>query len=241
MNIDLIISAADIKEKKIVDKTVVVIDMLRATSVITTALANGCREVVPLLTVEEALNIVKEDRDKYLLGGERNALKIEGFDFSNSPLEYSEGVVKDKTVVLTTTNGTRAIKRSEGARHIFIGAMINAFQLASEIAALNNDIVLVNAGTYDEFSIDDFICSGYIIDCILSLTEASLSDLAKTAHYVYKMNSDIKSFIKEASHYKRIEDLGLIEDLEYCCQKSITKIVPIYDDGIIREYKITTE
>jgi 2-phosphosulfolactate phosphatase len=254
MKVDIIISAGDIKSEKVKNKTVVVIDMLRATSVITTAIANGCSEVIPVLSVEEALELTRKDRKKYLLGGERKALKIEGFDFSNSPLEYTKDIIIEKSIVLTTTNGTRAIKGCEGAKHIFIGAMINAFQLAYEIVALNNDIVLVNAGTYDEFSIDDFICSGYIIDCILSLASGAkknsfhnakklnieLLDIAKTAHYVYKMNKDIKGFIKEASHYKRIEDLGLTEDLEYCCQKSITKVVPIYEDGIIRSYKITT-
>lgn len=234
MKVDIIISAGDIKEAKVEDKTVVVIDMLRATSVITTAIANGCEEVIPLLTIEEAVNLVREERQKYILGGERKALKIEGFDCSNSPLEYTSETVKDKTIVLTTTNGTRAIKGSEGARNILIGAMLNAEVLVKKIIALDNDVVIVNAGTYDEFSIDDFICSGYIVNCLEKNMELELSDIATTAHYIYKNNEDIFSFIKYASHYKRIEQLGLKEDLEYCCQKSILEIVPEYKDGKIR-------
>lgn len=234
MKIDIIISAGDIKDKKVQDKTVVVIDMLRATSVITTAIANGCDEVIPLLTIEEAINLVQENRGKYILGGERKALKIEGFDCSNSPLEYTHEIVKGKTIVLTTTNGTRAIRGSEGARNILIGAMINGEAAAKKIVQFNNDVVIVNAGTYDEFSIDDFICSGYIIDCLKRFADIELSDIAATAHYIYTNNEDIFSFIRYASHYKRIEELGLKADLEYCCKKSILDIVPEYKDGKIR-------
>jgi 2-phosphosulfolactate phosphatase len=234
MKIDITISAGDIKPEKNQDKTVIVIDMLRATSVITTAIANGCKEVIPLLTVEEAMELVRENRQHHILGGERKALKIEGFDCSNSPLEYGCESVKDKTIVLTTTNGTRAIRGSEGARNIIIGAMINGAAVAKKVLELNNDVVIVNAGTYDEFSIDDFICSGYIIECISELSNVELSDIAVTAHYIYKNNEDIFSFIKLASHYKRIEELGLKDDLEYCCKKSIVDVVPEYRDGKIK-------
>jgi 2-phosphosulfolactate phosphatase len=234
MKIDIIISAGDIRKDKIYDKTVIVIDMLRATSVITTAIAKGCKEVIPLLTVEEAMELVRENRQQHILGGERKALKIEGFDCSNSPLEYGCESVKDKTIVLTTTNGTRAIRGSEGARNIIIGAMINGAVVAKKVLELNNDVVIVNAGTYDEFSIDDFICSGYIIECIRELSNVELSDIAVTAHYIYKNNEDIFSFIKLASHYKRIEELGLKDDLEYCCNKSIVDVVPEYRDGKIK-------
>jgi 2-phosphosulfolactate phosphatase len=234
VKVDIIISAGDIKEKKVEDKTVVVIDILRATSVITTVLANGCKEVIPLLTVEEAMNLVRENSEQYILGGERNALKIEGFHCSNSPLEYSCELVKDKIIAITTTNGTRAIKGSEGARNILIGAMINGEAVARKAAELNNDVVIVDAGTYDEFSIDDFICSGYIIDCLMGISHVELTDIATTAHYIYKGNQEIYGFIKHATHYKRIEELGLKDDLEYCCRKSIIDIVPEYKDGKIK-------
>lgn len=233
MKIDLIISADDIKKEKVIDKSVVVIDMLRATSVIVTAMNNGCSEVIPVITIEEALSIADNNRDNYILGGERKALKIEGFDCSNSPLEYTPQVVVNKTLVMTTSNGTRAIKGSEGARNIFIGALINAKVVAKKLIKLNNDVVIVNAGTYGEFSIDDFICSGYIIDCILKEKNVDLSDIAKTAHYVYTQGPDLE-FIKSASHFKRIEELNLQEDLKYCCKKDIINIVPEYKEGSIR-------
>jgi len=233
MKIDIIISADDIKKEKIKNKTVVVIDMLRATSVIVTAIDNGCKGVIPVLTVDEAANIVRNSKEEFMLGGERNALKIEGFHYSNSPLEYTRETIQGKTLVMTTTNGTKAIKGCAGAGNILIGAMLNAKAIAERIVKLNKDVVIVNAGTYGEFSIDDFLCSGYIIDCVIKLVETELSDIAVTSHYIYKNNEDIKDFIKNASHYKRIMKLGLAADLEYCCKKDIIDNVPEYKDGII--------
>jgi len=233
MKIDIIISADDIKKEKIENKIVVVIDMLRATSVIVTAMNNGCKGVIPVLTVDDASEIVKNSKEEFMLGGERNALKIEGFHYSNSPLEYTRKSIEGKTLVMTTTNGTKAIKGCSGASNILIGAMLNAKAIASRIVSLNKDVVIVNAGTYGEFSIDDFLCSGYIIDCVLKLVEIELTDISVTSHYIYKNNEDIHNFIKYANHYKTIMQLGLSSDLEYCCQKDTIDIVPEYKDGTI--------
>ncbi|WMJ80569.1 2-phosphosulfolactate phosphatase family protein [Clostridium sp. MB40-C1] len=233
MNIDIIISSGDIKEEKIQEKTVVIIDMLRATSVIITALNNGCKEVIPVIDIEEAREIVENQREKYVLGGERKALKIEGFDFSNSPLEYLDGSANGKTLVMTTTNGTKAINRSVSAKNMLIGAMINASSVAKKVVELGNDVVIINSGTNGQFSIDDFLCSGYIIECILKEIKADMSDIAITAHYMYNQNEDLVTFIKNAKHYKVLLELGLEEDLEYCCRKDIIDIVPEFINGKI--------
>lgn len=233
MKLDLIISADDIKKEKVQGKSVVAIDILRATSVIVTALNNGCKRVLPVLTIEEAMDIASKDKNEYLLGGERKALKIEGFNFSNSPLEYTKENVEGKSLIMTTSNGTRAIKGSEGAKHIFIGALINAASVADKLIEAGEDVTIVNAGTYGQFSMDDFICSGYIIDRLMSKTDVELTDIAQTAHYVYTMNPDFISFVSHASHYKRIMELKLQEDLNYCLKKDIINIVPEYINGMI--------
>lgn len=231
MKIDLIISADDIKKEKVLHKSAVVIDMLRATSVITTAMNNGCKRVIPVLTIDEALETAKNIKEEVILGGERKGLKIDGFDFSNSPLEYSRDVIGGKTLIMTTTNGTKAIRGSIGASSILIGSVLNARAVAEKLLKLKDDVVIVNAGTYGQFSIDDFICSGYIINCLKEMTAVELSDVAITANYVYENNSDIKSFAKFAKHYKRIMELNLQEDFEYCCKKDTIKIVPEFVDG----------
>ncbi len=236
MKIDLIISADYIEENKIKDKIVVVIDMLRATSVITTALKNGARCVIPMLTVDEAFDEAKRLKDcgeEIVLGGERQALKIEGFDFSNSPLEYTKDKVLNKTVILSTTNGTRALNLCKKAHLILIGSMINGLAVSKKLIELNKEVVFVNAGTNGEFSMDDFICAGYMIDNILKEKQCEMSDIAKTARYVYENNKDITSFIKNARHFDVLTSLGLQEDLNYCCSKNLTDIVPIFKNGNI--------
>lgn len=235
MNLDIIISPDYVNKDYIKDKIVVVIDMLRATTVITTAFMNGCKEVVPCLTIEDAVEVAKSlDRVQVILGGERRALKIEGFDLSNSPLEYTKDIVKDKTVVITTTNGTRTLADCKSAKRVFVGSMLNAQALAKKLVDLNESVVIVNAGTYGEFTMDDFICSGYIISEILKLTDkVFLSDIAKTGMYIYKNNVDIISFINQARHYGVMKELDLIKDVNYAIQKSITDIVPEYKNGYI--------
>lgn len=222
MKIDVIISADQISDELVKDKVVVVIDVLRATSVITTALSNGCKTVIPVLTVEEAFELKnKYEKGQCILGGERRAVKIDGFDFSNSPLEYTQEAVKNKTVILSTTNGTRAITKCKMANKIYIGAIINARATAKEIVNENKDIVLVNAGTNGQFSIDDFRCAGLIVDYILNnCDEVEATDVSLMAQYYYKSDKNNKLLMK-ARHYNVLLDLGLQEDIRYCFQEDI--------------------
>jgi 2-phosphosulfolactate phosphatase len=239
MNIDVVISAHHIKPERFKGRVVVVIDVLRATSVMVTALNNGCERVIPVREVEEAMDIASKDRNRYLLGGERGGIKIESFDFSNSPLDYGVEVVREKSLVMTTTNGTRAIKNSEEADEIFIGALINGRAVAEKLAKLNKDVTFVNAGTDGEFSMDDFITSGYIINCLKGIikNQCTLTDIAKTSEYVYVNNPNIISFTKDALHYKRMKELNYHDDLTYCFSKDLITIVPEYKDGEIKIYK----
>lgn len=236
MKVDLIISADHVKENIIKDKVVVVIDMLRATSVITTAFINGCRDVIPLLTVEEAFE--KKELFKageFVLGGERKAIKIDGFDFSNSPLEYTENIIKNKTLIITTTNGTRTLTSCTSAKSVFIGCMLNASAVAEKLIDINEDIVIVNAGTNGQFSMDDYICAGLIIkEMMEKSSRIDLTDIAKASLKTYEDYPNIIDYIREARHYKVMIDLGLEKDIAYCIQKNITKIVPKYKNGYIR-------
>lgn len=235
MKIDIIISADDIIESKLENKIAVVIDMFRATSVIVTALNNGCEEVIPFLTIEETLESSEElKREEYILGGERRAVKIDGFDLSNSPLEYTKEVVENKKVLITTTNGTRTLTKSNSAKRIIIAAMINAKAVADKLLEINEDVVIINAGTNGNFSMDDYICSGYIINEMLKVdNQIELTDISKTANMIYENNSDIISYVKEATHYSVMKSLELDNDIEYCIKKSIVNNVPEYKDGKI--------
>lgn len=242
MKIDIAISADHIKQEYLKNKVVVVIDMLRATSVIITALSNGAKKVIPLLTVEEAFKEKAElelNEEEVLLGGERKAVKIDGFNLTNSPLEYGKSVVCGKSLILTTTNGTRAINLSLEADEILIGAMINARSVVEKLIELNKDVVFINAGTNGEFSMDDFICSGYMIYLLNKENNNDVTDIAKTAQMIYESNEDIVSYIKNARHYNVLKGLNLQEDLNYCCSKDIIKNVPKFDKK--NNYIVLTE
>ncbi|MGL5647639.1 MAG: 2-phosphosulfolactate phosphatase family protein [Clostridium sp.] len=236
MKVDIIITPEHINEEYIKGKNIVVIDMLRATSVMTTAFKNGCKEVIPFLTVEEVFEEAnKLGRENCILGGERNAKKIEGFDLSNSPLEYTKEVVLDKTILMTTTNGTKALNKVRDGKRVYIASVLNGKKIAERLAKLNEDVIIVNAGTDGEFTMDDFICSGYIISEIKKITEKiELTDISKTAKYIYEKNENIESFIMMAKHYGRMKELNLFKDIEYCIEKEDLNIIPIYKDGKIK-------
>lgn len=237
MKIDVIISADYIKEEDLKGKIVVVIDVLRATSVITTAIANGASKVIPTLTVEEAFK--ERDKlvalgEKVLLGGERQALKIEGFDFTNSPLEYKKEIVEGKILILSTTNGTRALTLSSSGEKVLIASLLNAKAIARELIKINKDIVIVNSGTNGEFSLDDFICGGYIIDLVTKGVTCDLTDISKMAKNYYCTSFDLKESLKEAKHYGVLKSLGLEADLEYCLTKDLHHNVIYYKDSVIK-------
>lgn len=235
MNVDIIISADDINENKIKEKVIVVIDMFRATSVIVTALNNGCNEVIPYLTVEETIKSARQMKEEeYILGGERKAIKIDGFNLSNSPLEYTKENVKGKSVLMTTTNGTRTLTKSIGAKRVLIAAMINAKAVAKRLLEINEDVVIINAGTNGNFSMDDYICSGYIINEMLKINDKlNLTDISKTANIIFETYPNIVDYVKEAAHYSVMKSLELDRDIDYCIQKSIIDIVPEYKNGKI--------
>lgn len=236
MKIDVVITGNNVTTDIVKDKVVIVIDILRATSVIITAISNGAKSVIPVTNVEEALKI-RNKMENVVLGGERKAKKIDGFDLSNSPLEYSKENIQDKNVILTTTNGTKAITRSSSADKVYIGSLLNAKAVARKVYEENKDIVIVLAGTNDKFSIDDFLAAGAIINDILEIKEYNLTDIAKTSLLLFNTNSDLEELISNAYHYNLLLDLGLHDDIKYCLEKDILNIVPEFKNGIIKNYE----
>ncbi|MGL4656717.1 MAG: 2-phosphosulfolactate phosphatase family protein [Sarcina sp.] len=234
MKIDVVISADYINQDLLKGKSVVVIDMLRATSVITTALANGAKEVIPTLTVEEAFDIKKSLGEDVILAGERQAEKVDGFDLSNSPLEFIPEVVNEKTVVLSTTNGTRALTLSSTGDRVFVASVLNAKATSKKLLEVGKDVVFINAGTNGNFSTDDFICGGYIISELCKETSCDLTDIAKISKEIYETNSNIREYVKNATHYSVLKSLELEEDIDYCCKKDMFDIVPEFIDGNLK-------
>ena len=243
MKIDIVISANHIDEESLKGKITVVIDMLRATSVITTALGNGANKIIPITSVEESFDVkdkLKEEGIEALIGGERKAMKVDGFDMTNSPLEYTKEKVSKRDIILSTTNGTRAINLCLLSDRIYIGSFLNGGHLAEYLSKMNKDIVIVNSGTNGELSLDDFICSGYIIKEILKHKDFELTDIAKLAKMTYENNEDVYKYISNAKHYNVLKSLNLEADMEYCCRKNMFDTIPYYDkkDKSIKIIKI---
>lgn len=233
MEIKLFPRVEDINYEEIKGSNAIVIDMLRATSVIVTAMENGAEKILPVLSIDEAFDI-KNKNSSVILGGERKGLKIEGFDMGNSPQEYIRELVEGNTIVITTSNGTRAIRGCTGAREIFIGSMLNGKAAASKAIDTDADISIVCAGTLGKFSLDDFLCAGYIIDEILKLKEYKLNDISFLAYYTYIENkSNLDDFIKNIYHYRYLCSIGLKDSADYCFNRGIIDIVPTFENEAI--------
>ncbi len=228
------LTAREIDPDRLVGKTAVVIDVLRATSVIVTALHNGAKRIRPVQSVEEAVAFRSGD---YLLGGERNAEKISGFDLGNSPLEYTADKVGGKEIVLTTTNGTLALSRSHQADKVLVAGFLNAGSVAAYLSRSSQPVELICAGTNGDFSLDDFLCAGLIADLLTSEKEVAQSDLAHLAIKTWRAaKSDVHTALENCRHYNILKNKGFVKDLDYCLTRDLFRILPVYDtkEGTIR-------
>jgi len=223
------------------DKVSIVIDMLCTTTTITTVLSKGCAMVIPVEKREDAFKLKTElstDLD-VICGGERDGVKLEGFDYANMPLEYDRKFIKDKCLILCTTNGTKAITKAVFSKALLIGCMNNAMAVsrkAVEMTDKNNDIILLCAGNRGQFSADDVITAGAIISRIKEEIKIDdMDDLSHTALWLYERNKDnLHHFLCKCRSYRIIENLKQKENIDYCFMEDISDTVPIYKDGIIK-------
>ena len=237
MKISVYAIPASIDDRDLKERIAVVIDVLRAASTIITALNNGCKEINPTAEIEEAIMLAKNyEKDSFLLGGERNAVKIDGFDLSNSPYEYTPEAVKGRTVIMTTTNGTQAIRKANDAKEVIIGSFLNAEAVSRYIRHRGDDVVFVCAGTDGKFSLDDILVAGAMIDILEGMnTEMEMDDLALVSLHLYKSyKSNLKKALENAYHYKNLVRAGYEKDIDYCIQLNLFPIIPVYKDGTIR-------
>lgn len=235
MNLCVIPTAQQAQGMNFSGKTAVVIDVLRATSVITTALANGASAVIPVATIEEAkLRYAACDPRQTLRGGERHALKIEGFDLGNSPLEYTKDRVGGKTVILTTTNGTCAINHVKCADGVVLACFRNVEMVAEQIMRLSHhssrDVAIVCAGTEGRFSMDDGLCAGMLIGSLRQKTEVGMDDLGSLLSRFYAQNKEnLRDALSDCFHLKRLVSLGFEDDVRFCLETNGVVIVPVFD------------
>lgn len=217
------------------NRFVIVIDALRATTVIIAALAEGARAVIPVMEIEEAVKLYHNlGADMALLCGEREGNPISGFHLGNSPFEYRAKAIKGMTLIITTTNGTRAIHAASGASVLAVGALVNASAVAADARSSGLDVTLLCAGTRGRFSTEDVLAAGAIIDA-MDPSASGLDDLSILARDEYLRNmQDLAGALEHCAHARYLIEAGYARDVEYCMTKDRLKAVPYFEKGMVR-------
>lgn len=212
--------------------TAVVFDVLRATSSIITGLAHGIEAILPVQTIEEA-RACKANDPSLLLAGERGGLPIEGFDLGNSPGDFES--LKGRRLVMTTTNGTVAIQSVKHASRVLIASLLNIDALADFLTRSSaKDLLLVCAGTVDDFSLEDAIGAGALVARLPA--EGELSDSALLVRSLYeKVENDVEEWLTHTKNGRALREIGKQRDISYCARQSIYHVVgTLSKDAIIR-------
>ncbi|SEQ61954.1 2-phosphosulfolactate phosphatase [Piscibacillus halophilus] len=232
--IHLLLKKEEIDETKINDQQIMVVfDVLLATTTIISALKDGAKEVIPVKDhVEAKREAYGLDHDEYILSGEYAGATLEGFQSPN-PLTLRD-VVNNKTLILSTTNGTVAIKKSVKANRVYIASLLNGEAVSGRIVDehLNQSIVLVCAGSGGQFNIEDFYGAGYLIDLLLEKASFDLSDAALAAYKFYVSSKNEPQKILKQSAVGQMLCRNQLEDvIDYVALKSNLDLVPYLIDG----------
>lgn len=236
MKIDVIPVYGKVLSNHISSCTVIVVDVLRSTSCIITAVGNGATKVVPAIDPGEAAMLASRlGAQNVVLAGEREAVKLPDFDLGNSPYEFTKEAVCDRSVIISTTNGTAAIHGMSAAKEVLIGGMINRTAVAKKAVELGNDIIIVCAGTYGQISADDLLAAGSIAEAIHRMAREPMeaTDITMVCCMLYADWKQGRADLSVTKHCARLISLGFEEDIKYCFSEDITEVVPVYENGVI--------
>lgn len=215
----------------VTNSIVVIIDVFRATSTIATALYNGASRIIPVDTVEKCIQLGKKTGG--ITAGERDGKIIEGLQYGNSPAEYARTFIEGKTLVLTTTNGTRLLHMAlqSGASEVVTGSFPNISALCDHLTKQKKNIILGCSAWKDRFNLEDTLFAGAVIGRIKEHFTIHC-DSSLMAEQMYALHhKDIKAFIRHTTHWHRLAAYGLESDLEYCVSPDLANILPFYRNG----------
>ncbi|KPJ79889.1 MAG: hypothetical protein AMS19_10210 [Gemmatimonas sp. SG8_23] len=218
MRLETYFTVQEVEPADLDEATVVVIDVVRATTTIIEALANGARAIFPTESTEEAVKLASSlGREDALLCGERRGAKIDGFDLGNSPREFSGDVVEGRKLVMSTTNGTRALRVAEEGGRVVLCAFTNLGAVARHVAD-DEHVVILCAGQEARFSLDDALCAGHLILRLLDQIdeEPELNDASRAAGALASVRKPTESFLRLTAAGLSVIEIGLEEDLELC-------------------------
>jgi 2-phosphosulfolactate phosphatase len=236
VRIDVQFGVQQLAQADMQGRVVAVIDVLRASTTIAVALANGARTIIPLENSEEVAMRAKQfERGSMLLAGERRMLRMDGFDLGNSPREHTREQVEGKTVLLTTTNGTHALLAVQGARDVVVASYVNLTAVSAMLrAALRGgaDVTIVCAGQDRQFALEDAACAGrYVSQVVKRLHAVELNDAALAASLIDRRYGDnLMRLFETAAHGRALAAAGFEEDLAACAAVDSYPVIPIYQD-----------
>lgn len=235
MRISTYFTVHEVDPATLAGATVVVVDVVRATTTLAEALANGARAIYPTASTEEAVKLAQSlGREDTLLCGERRGAKVEGFDLGNSPGEFTRAAVKGKRLVMSTTNGTRAfIAGAEGDR-LFACAFVNLGAVAAAVEGAER-LAIICAGREDLFSIEDALCAGYLIERIAAAPEEApeLDDAGRAARALAASLRPDRALLEDTTAGQALMAIGLGDDLDICADVDRHAIVPEMRDQAI--------
>jgi 2-phosphosulfolactate phosphatase len=238
MRIDVSFLPEEFQGKSEHADSVVVIDVLRASSSVITALGNGASGVIPAASREEALEIGRGQKGKNVLYcGEKDGYKIKGFDLGNSPQEYTSETVRDKTLIFVSTNGSRLMVRTvREKRPLFIAGFLNATAAAERVMKSGGNCLLACSGREGRYSLEDTVCAGMLASVMqrISGSDPGMSDEARSAVVLYRhFADDLLGMAKSSLHGAYLTGLGLGADISYCVSMNRFKTVPVYQKGAL--------
>ena len=224
-------------EEQFNDGIVVMIDVLRASTTVCAALYNNAKEVISADSPEKAVKIYSSlSKEVRFLGGEKNCIKVDGFDAGNSPAEYSDEIVNGKTVILTTTNGTKIFQKAKFAKHKIVGAFVNFNSVLDYLSELvrnneneNQRVTLLCAGSNGRLAYEDTLCAGAYITLLKDRFSEifELTDTAYAAKSLYKLHShDLNEFLKSRHHASKLIELGFEDDVNTALTMDLFPVVP---------------
>jgi 2-phosphosulfolactate phosphatase len=235
MKIDVHFTPLGLVAGDLAGRGVVVIDALRATTTVITALANGAKAVIPAATSEEAVRLASNlEKDGVLLAGERKSVKIEGFALGNSPREMTAAVVAGKTIVLATTNGTPALVAAQGGDPVLVGAPANFKALVERARAIlgqRGDLVIVCAGREKQFAAEDAYTAGRLVKAVKRGTrKVALNDAARAAVALTAEFADWEEALEASEAARQLAEVDLAADVAFAAQADRFGVVPAYAD-----------
>ena len=213
------------------NSVVVIIDVFRATSTIATALYNGATRIIPVDSVDKCIEIGKMTGG--ITAGERDGKVIEGLAYGNSPAEYPRSFIAGKTLVLTTTNGTKLLHMAlqAGAAEVVTGSFPNLSAVCDFLVAQNKPVILGCSGWKDKFNLEDTLFAGAVVSRIQDHFTIHCDSSLMAVEMYNQHKNNMLGFIRGLTHWHRLEKFGLEKDLEYCVTEDVANVLPIFKNG----------